>query len=135
MKKSDIINTIMESDPIKDWTRLQNSSKSVIYSDLNVNLRIESSLEDSDIQCQDFKESWATKFPDKKAVGYYYNVWYANTLMFRVILVTVDGGRASLPLPDSFKGMQAKPFDKKIAEIENGINDDYYSYLTRAGIK
>jgi hypothetical protein len=47
----------------------------------------------------DFKEEWANKFPDPHASGGYLDVFYNNALVFRDVYVTVDGGRAKLPLP------------------------------------
>lgn len=47
----------------------------------------------------DFKEQWANKFPDSHASSSYVDVFYNNALVFRDVYVSVDGGRAKLPLP------------------------------------
>jgi hypothetical protein len=47
-----------------------------------------------------FKEEWANKFPDPSASSRYLDIFYNNALIFREVYVTVDCGRAKLPLPD-----------------------------------
>lgn len=48
---------------------------------------------------RDFNESWATKHPDSKAVTSEYEVRYGGSVICRKVLVSVDGGRATLPMP------------------------------------
>ena len=43
--------------------------------------------------------SWATKHPDSKAVTSEYEVRYGGSVICRKVLVSVDGGRATLPMP------------------------------------
>jgi hypothetical protein len=53
------------------------------------------------LECLDnFVEEWANKFPDPSASSRYLDIFYNNALIFRDVYVTVDGGRAKLPLPD-----------------------------------
>jgi len=49
---------------------------------------------------EDFKESWANSFPDEHAASAYVDFFYNGTLIFRDVYVSVDGGRAMIPLPD-----------------------------------
>jgi hypothetical protein len=49
----------------------------------------------------DFEEEWANKFSEPHASSFYVDVFYNNALIFRDICVSVDGGRATLPLPTS----------------------------------
>jgi hypothetical protein len=58
----------------------------------------------------DFKEEWANKFPDSHASSSYVDVFYNNALVFRDVYVTVDGGRANLPLP-------TRKFDKATKSV------------------
>lgn len=47
-----------------------------------------------------FVESWANKFPDKRAMSIFVDFFYNNNLVYRDIGVAVDGGRCYVPLPD-----------------------------------
>jgi hypothetical protein len=51
-------------------------------------------------QLDSFKEEWANKFPDSSASSHYLGIFYNDALIFRDVYVTVDGGRAKLPLRD-----------------------------------
>ena len=50
---------------------------------------------------QDFKEHWANKFLEPFASGCFLDLLYSGVLVFRTHYVSVDGGRAYLPLPRS----------------------------------
>jgi hypothetical protein len=58
----------------------------------------------------EFKEEWANKFPDSHASSSYVDVFYNNAFVFRDVYVSVDGGRAKLPLP-------TRTFDKEKKEV------------------
>ena len=49
---------------------------------------------------EDFKEVWANKFPDPRASSHYVDIFYNGAMVFRDLYVSVDGGRAKLPLPE-----------------------------------
>src|SRR5258706_10531254 len=69
----------------------------------------------------DFKEEWANKFPDPHASSSYVDVFYNSALVYRDIYVSVDGGRAKLPLPNR---KFDKSTDKVIAlEVPKGRHD------------
>src|SRR5258708_40045737 len=94
-----VFDTIIQSDTQDHWQRFdyKRTERAVYKGD--VNLRIESHLEE-DLLVEDFAEEWATKLPDPHAHSYSYNIYYAATLVAQVVLVSVDGARALLPLPD-----------------------------------
>ena len=47
----------------------------------------------------DFQEPWANEFPDRRASSHYVDIFFNSALVFREMYVSVDGGRAYLPLP------------------------------------
>lgn len=81
----------------EDWVRPMGHH--TLFHRFDVNLTIGSTQEGDDIQRDDYREDWANDFEHGHATGYYYNVKYGNTIIERVILVSVDGGRALLPAP------------------------------------
>lgn len=50
-------------------------------------------------QDEKFQGEWAKIFPDPSASHHWVDVFFNNALVFRTSYVTVDGGRAHLPLP------------------------------------
>ncbi|HVW25061.1 MAG TPA: hypothetical protein VHC69_06795 [Polyangiaceae bacterium] len=47
-----------------------------------------------------FQEPWTLQFPDQNAVSEYLSFFYSGSLIYRDIVVSVDGHRAILPIPD-----------------------------------
>lgn len=106
-----------------------------LKSDLNISIACGISHND------DFIEEWANSFPDKKASSSFVDFFYCNQLVFRDIYVSVDGGRARIPLPD----MEFNHKEQKVARytvprkkysffsLLNG-GDDYNRYFDRTGI-
>ena len=96
-------------------------------------LRIETRHTDEFVHNDDFREKWATKFPDPHATSHYYHVYLGATRLKEFILVSVDGGRALLPLPKSVMDLSVEPLRYKIALIFDrfGSCDEY---VKRAGL-
>jgi hypothetical protein len=131
MNINHIFKAVIESDPRTQWTRFTHKdAERAVFND-DVNLRIESHFDD-DLHNSDFKEAWANNFPDPRASSRFYNIYYGASLIAYRILVSVDGGRATLPLPD--KGtMEPDPLGFRIAEIFD--TNTLHDYVKRAGIK
>ena len=123
---------IVRSSYKEDWRRI-GTNISLNYSFKNdPNLRIVHSYGDDGVQNPNFQEAWANKFPDPKAIGHYYDVYYGNALLERVILVYVDGGRADLPLPNR-STLVTGAFTYAIARINDSM-DTLEKYMQWAGI-
>ncbi|MEZ5492423.1 MAG: hypothetical protein R3F50_19245 [Gammaproteobacteria bacterium] len=122
---------ILDSNPQEDWNRTGDINRSVISYNRDHNLRFEVHYTDEGKQNADFKEPWANRHPDQHATGYWCNLYYGATLIERFILVSVDGGRAMLPIPkDGEDGMRPDrilPLDYRIAQIHDTIGnlDEY----------
>lgn len=58
---------------------------------------------DGEELCDDFKEDWATSFPDERAWSYYVELRCRTTVLEKLLFVTCDGGRYRLPAPDHVK--------------------------------
>lgn len=93
----------------------------------------------------DFREDWANDFPDSKAMSSYIDFFYNGVLVYRDIIVSVDGGRCYIPLPnmefdekthkiiDLSVTWQQYEFIKMINKFESSC--DYDSYFSRTNIK
>jgi len=84
-----------------------------------------------------FEEPWATGFPDRNASSHFIDVFFNNALVFRDMFISVDGGRACLPLPKSktelFVPKNKVRFVRLIDYIDEGVSD-FDSYFSRAGL-
>lgn len=130
-------NKIMASDPIHDWQILSENWETIaVYRD-DVNLRVHISYEDEGIQQRDFKEEWANAHLDRNATGYWCDIYYGNTRIFKEILVSVDGGRAMLPIPKVFgsdgKERIVEHFNYKLAQIFDTLGN-LDQYLFNSGL-
>ena len=68
---------------------------------------------------RDFSEVWTKRFADKSAYKAHYDVLYGTSLLVRKMLVSVDGGRAILPLPKSATNLVVTEADLNFARIIN----------------
>ncbi|WP_288983292.1 hypothetical protein [uncultured Treponema sp.] len=92
---------------------------------------------------EDFKEEWANKFMDSHASSHFVDFFYSGVLVYRDIYVSVDGGRALLPLPkrifdEERKYVKELIISKKRYEffkLINGYCSDYDSYIQDVGFK
>lgn len=123
--KENIERVILESDADADWNRHSDTERSVYSYAHDMNLRFEMLNDDRGIQCRDFREPWANKFPDRSATGYWCDLWYGSTHVARYILVAVDGARAMLPIPKRGETDQRPtrvlPLEYKIAQIHDTL--------------
>jgi hypothetical protein len=84
----------------------------------------------------DLEVPWAKKFPDPKAASHYIDLFYNNALVFRTEYVSVDGGRANLPLPDELSVPRA--YNALIRLVDHiGVTriSEYDTYFRRAGFQ
>lgn len=83
-----------------------------------------------------FNEDWANIFPDSRASSSYFDIFYNNTLVERLLYVVVDGGRAKLPIPESVDnlevGAQESSLIRLVDSLESGA-DNYERYFRQAG--
>ena len=120
------INFIVMSDLRNDWYRRDDGFTHEYILKEDSLLSISSRYTNEDIHRENFKEHWTNKFPDKNAISYYYNITYGGKVLDRIILVSVDGGKANLPLLN-LKSMQVESIDYTIALMfdMNGTLDKY----------
>lgn len=123
-----ILECIMNSDSKDDWYHTRTSDwTDIAFFKQDVNLRFEIYYNEDGTQNEDFKAVWANRFPDQHARGYFVFLRFCNTLIDTYILVSVDGGRAFLPIP-KLGTLQVTPMNFKIAQIfdKGGSLMDYF---------
>ena len=135
--RQEIFEAIISSDSKDDWASsgvIGATAGETIYFKKNVNLRFELSYGEDGVQCQDFKETWANKHPDQSATGYWHHLYFCSTLIDSFILVSVDGARASLPVPKHPQDLVVSPLYYKVAQIHDtlGTLDEY---MIRSGLR
>lgn len=80
----------------------------------------------------DFKEKWANSFPDPQASSHYLDLFYINSFVDRIVYVSVDGGRAKLPIPKSVNDLTVKTEDYYLIKLIDAMEaeatnfDDYF---------
>ena len=107
----DEISQIMASSDRSEWQTAAtrpNGARQVSAYKHDVLLRVEVSYVEDGVHNDNFKEEWANNFPDRSASAYYADLYYGPTYLDSYILVSVDGGRALLPLPESAKSLHVK---------------------------
>jgi len=129
--------TILDCDPQEDWEKVSTDTSSIAVNKRDVNLRLLISYLEEGKQCENFQEEWANRHPDPRATGYWCDIYYGATHVFRNILVSVDGGRAKLPLPRQ-RGADERltevlPFDYRIAQIFDSLGT-LDEYMARSGL-
>lgn len=97
----------------------------------DLNLRIERAEYNT---CEKFIEPWANRHPNSSAESVDYTVKYGASFIERHKLVSVDGGRATLPMPKSRDDLIVRPAEANFARIVD-VGDSVDEYLQRSQIK
>lgn len=137
LSTDELLQVIKESSP-DDWDLNFSQDAEIAVFKKNLSLRIETRHTENFVHNDDFREKWANGFPDPHATSYYYHLYFGATRLKEFIFVSVDGGRALLPLPKSAKELNVEPIRYKIAVIfdQFGTCDEYMRmaglYLAKA---
>ena len=115
-----------------DWKWVQTNWAEEAFLKEDPRLRIRVRWDDEGVHVKGFVEPWANKHPDPTANSYWYDLTYDGALIERFILVSVDGARAELPLPDR-NTLQVEPLIYKVAQIFDGLNT-LEEYMRRSGL-
>lgn len=132
--QQEIFEAIISSDSKEDWRSSSAENSETRYFKNNVNLRFTMSVGEDGIQRKDFQAEWANKFPDPSATGYWHHLYFGSTLIDSFILVSVDGARAILPIPENNSTLVVSPLYYKVAQIHDTLGT-FDQYVTRAGLK
>lgn len=123
------VNDILANSAQDEWI-VDDETGSFTYKE-DLNLRIE--REPYDLR-RNFNEEWATKHPDTEAKTVNYTIKYGSSFVARETLVSVDGGRAILPMPDVETKKNVSQEDMNFTRIVD-INGKADEYLKKSGLK
>ncbi len=133
MTFEEILEFIPTTDPKTDWHGISRVWASERFLKEDPRLRFRAKFIDDGIQNDNFIEDWANKFPDPKAVGYWYELYYDGAFLDRTILVSVDGARADLPTPNWQTKLVSK-YDYQVAKIHDTLGM-LEQYIELSGIQ
>ncbi len=133
MTYDELIQFIQSTDPVNDWHSIDRELVEERFLKEDPRLRIVTKIIDDGIHNDDFREEWANRHPDPNAKSYYYNILFDGNFIHRLILVSVDGHRATLPIPN-LQTMRVNSFDFKIAQIFDSLNT-LEDYMRRSQIR
>lgn len=144
--KKGVIRKIMDSD-LGDWNYKDEMGVCVFEPDLNLKI-VREPFEKS----RKFEEEWVENFPNPESETNHHIIYYNNTPIRKIGVVSVDGGRCNIPYPEKelneekeivglylneFKYKIGKIINKYHYELETGPVQGRYHFeknLERAGI-
>lgn len=132
MNLDEILQFIIETHPKNDWKLVHSKYTEEAFLKEDMRLRIRVRWDEEDRASRSFHEVWATNFPDSNATRDWYDLLYDGNLIERYMLISVDGGRAELPLPD-LGTKEVGPCIFKIAQIFDA-SSTLNEYMRRAGL-
>ncbi len=127
--KLDEIKNVLATSSQDQWI-IDDETGSFTYKD-NLNLHIERADYDT---YRSFDEPWATGNPDSTSSAVEYTVKYCSSFIERHKLVSVDGHRATLPIPESMDSLRVRPSEVNFARIVD-MGDRVEEYLGRSQIR
>lgn len=92
MTKQEIIDKVMES-PYENWTYFDEYGEFTLNDDVAIRIIHDDSAD------HDFVEDWTERHPDKHATMKTFYIFYNASRVESFYLVSVDGGRATIPMP------------------------------------
>ena len=134
MTYDEVLSLVRSSDPRKDWRPISDERSEEFFYIKDTRLRIRHFSGEDGMQNDDFKESWANKFPDPHAYGFWYDLCIDQGRIKRFLIVAVDGLRAFIPCPDP-QTMTIDSLSDRIGEIINVRTNTYMDFKKRIGIK
>lgn len=132
MDYDEILEFILTTNPKNDWKWIKTNWAEEAFLKEDPRLRIRVRWDNEGKHNDNFQEKWANKHPDPRASSFWYDLSNDGALIERFILVSVDGARAELPLPD-INSLEVKPLPYKIAQIFDELNT-LDEYMRRSGL-
>ena len=133
MSHEELLDFILTTSHENDWETVNIEWTQDKFLKEDPRLRVRVLYTDEGCVNNDFKEDWANKHPDPKASSYGHDILYDGNILKRVTLVSVDSGRATLPLPDRQTLELKSELDYKIASLFNQ-GSELDEYIQRSGL-
>lgn len=129
MTYDELLSIIDESEK-DDWVFSDERGVYTFKHDLNVRIERRDIDHDSD---KFHGEHWATNHPDPNAYRVTYDIYYGASFVKEVLMVSVDGHRATLPIPER-KTLKVKAQDYSFAQVVDQLGT-LEEYMRRAGLE
>jgi hypothetical protein len=130
----ELLSFVQSSNAATDWKTINTEAVSEAALKEDPRLRATIHYDERGVQTEDFQEPWANGFADPKAKGYWVEVTYDRALIDRRVLVSVDGGRAMLPMPKSRADLTVSKLSYRLAQLFDSLSK-LDEYASRAGLK
>lgn len=128
LTEDSILNEIFDSTR-EDWNK--EAYRDFFTYKHNILLTIEEKEEAE----REFFEHWANCYPNKKAYFHEFEIKYNKIRITSIYLISVDGGRAYIPLPNK-KTNKIKNKHMKFANIIHSYPENInYEYVQSSGLK
>ena len=125
---------VQASNAATDWKTINTEVVSEAALNEDPRLRVTIRYDERGVHTEDFQEPWANNFfADPKAKGYWVEVTYDRALIYRHVLVSVDGGRAMLPMPKSRADLTVSKLTYRLAQLFDSLST-LDKYANRAGL-
>lgn len=125
---ADEVTKILAQSTQEDWIVDDETGSFTYKNDLDLHIK----RADYD-DYNSFNEHWAVRHPDSNACSVEYTVSYGSSFVDRKTLVSVDGHRATLPMPVSATDLNVSSADVNFAKIVD-IGDRVDEYIQRSGL-
>jgi hypothetical protein len=132
MAYDELLDFIKSTNAKYDWKWVKTNWTEEAFLKEDPRLRIRVRWDDEGRHVKDFREPWANKHPDSSASSHWYDLSYDGALVERFILVSVDGARAELPLPDR-NTLEVEVLNYRVAQIFDELNT-LDEYMQRSGL-
>ena len=115
-----------------DWKNYQDAGVMTYKHDVSIQLKCKNIFE-----LDKFVEPWTEQFPDRNAYRDIYILCYNGNPITEYFFVSVDGGRASLPIPQGPEHLIVSQNMFNLGKVINSLNGygDYEMYFKWAGFK
>ena len=126
MNYDEILDFITTSNAKLDWKWIEINWAEEAFLKEDPHLRIRVRRDEAGIRVKDFNEPWVTAHSDLTATSHWFDLSYDSALIYRFTLVSVDGEKAELPMPDP-DTLEVEPLSYKVAQIfdEHNTLDEY----------
>lgn len=127
--KLDDVKDILAKSTQDDWVINDETGSFTYKNDLNLH------IERADYETfREFDEPWAKSHADPNAVAVEYVVKYGSSFVEKHTLVSVDGHRATLPMPKSINDLRVNDSEVNFARIVD-VGNRVDEYLSRSNIQ
>jgi hypothetical protein len=130
----EILEFVQSSNARADWKLISTGIVSEAALKEDPRLRVTIHYDERGVHEDDFQEPWANGFPDPKARSYWAEITYDRAMLDRLVIVSVDGGRAILPMPKSRVDLVVGKLKYRVAELFDEAAT-FQQYFSRAGLR